>query len=53
MIKNAEPSKLGTHFLSSFSFQLGQKGVLWNSAGSQLPLNSFPFLPAMALMERV
>lgn len=53
MIKSAEPAKLGTHFLSSFSFQLGQKGVLWNSAGLQLSLNLFPSLPAVARMERI
>lgn len=40
------------HCLSSFSFQLGQKDLLWNAAGSQLPLN-FPSLPAVVLMERV
>lgn len=40
------------HCLSSFSFQLGQKDLLWNEAASQLPLN-LPSLPAVVLMERV
>lgn len=47
-----ELSKLGTHFLSSFSFQQAE-GTLWNSAGSQPPLNYFPSVPAVALMEGI
>ncbi|XP_062947722.1 bcl-2-modifying factor isoform X2 [Cynocephalus volans] len=35
------------------SFQLYQKGTLWNPAGSQLPLNFLLSLPAAALMERI
>lgn len=41
-----ELAELGTHFLSSFSFQPGQKREFLNPAESQLPS-----LPAVVLRE--